>query len=291
VAVARGNEKGRVERSIRFVRDSFFEARRWEDLEDLNRQAEEWCRGRAMERPWPEDQSLAVQAAFELEKGNLLPLPPDSFPAEERQEVVVAKTPYLRFDLNDYSVPHTFVRKTVVVSATLDTVRILDGAEVIARHPRCYEKRQVIEDPKHIELLVEEKRKARRERGVDRLQRAAPESEELLVRLAARGENLGSSVSSLLRLLDSYGAEELASAIVECLKRDVPHPHAVRHVLEKRRADQGQAPILPLVLPDNVRVRDLVVPPPSLHPYDNLKENTHGDNASDDNETGALAQL
>src|SRR5580693_6463479 len=36
VAVARGNEKGRVERAIRYVRDNFFAARIFADLDDLN---------------------------------------------------------------------------------------------------------------------------------------------------------------------------------------------------------------------------------------------------------------
>ena len=39
MAVARGNEKGRVERAIRYVRDSFFAARTFTDLDDLNAQA------------------------------------------------------------------------------------------------------------------------------------------------------------------------------------------------------------------------------------------------------------
>jgi transposase len=119
VAVARGNEKGRVERSIRFIRDSFFAARKWKDLADLNRQADAWCRERAADRPWPEDRTLQVKDAFEQEKTKLLPLPGDPFPAEERLEVSVGKTPYVRFDRNDYSVPHTFAGKTLVVSATL----------------------------------------------------------------------------------------------------------------------------------------------------------------------------
>jgi len=33
VAVARGNEKGRVERAIRYVREAFFAARTWQDLD------------------------------------------------------------------------------------------------------------------------------------------------------------------------------------------------------------------------------------------------------------------
>lgn len=44
VAVARGNEKGRVERAIRHIREAFFAARSFSGLDDLNAQAEHWCR-------------------------------------------------------------------------------------------------------------------------------------------------------------------------------------------------------------------------------------------------------
>ena len=77
VAVARGNEKGRVERAIRYVRTSFFAARRWRDIDDLNAQALAWCHGIAADRPWPEDRSIAVREAFERERGSLIALPGD----------------------------------------------------------------------------------------------------------------------------------------------------------------------------------------------------------------------
>jgi len=75
VAPARGNEKGRVEKAIRYVRDSFFAAREWKDLDDLNEQALQWCSGRAADRKCAEDRSMTVREAFEQEKENLLPLP------------------------------------------------------------------------------------------------------------------------------------------------------------------------------------------------------------------------
>jgi len=76
VAPARGNEKGRVERAIRFARDSFFAAREWSDLEDLNQQALAWCRGEAADRRCPEDPSRTVREVFAEEKGRLLPPEP-----------------------------------------------------------------------------------------------------------------------------------------------------------------------------------------------------------------------
>jgi hypothetical protein len=95
--------------------------------------------------------------------------------------------------------------------------------------------------------------------------------------MAERGQNLGNAVSRLLRLLDAYGAEELQTAITEALQRDVPHPHAVRQVLERRRLERGKPPAIPLQLPDDARVRDLIVKPHSLDAYDRLEKGVNHD--------------
>jgi hypothetical protein len=74
VAPARGNEKGRVERAIRYIRDSFFAGRTFTDLDDLNAQARAWCLGTAADRRWPQDGALSVRQAFEAEREKLLAL-------------------------------------------------------------------------------------------------------------------------------------------------------------------------------------------------------------------------
>jgi transposase len=95
VAVARGNEKGRVERSIRYIRDSFFAGRSFTDLADLNAQARAWAAGLAADRRWPEDGRLSVRQAFEAERSSLLALPQQAFALGERVAVKVGKTPYV----------------------------------------------------------------------------------------------------------------------------------------------------------------------------------------------------
>ncbi len=288
VAVARGNEKGRVERAIRYIRDNFFAARTFTDLDDLNAQAEAWCDGPALERPCPEDRSMSVREAFEQEQPQLLALPDNPFPTDEREEISVGKTPYVRFDLNDYTVPHTFVRRTVTVVASPVEVRILDGAELIARHERSYDKDKQVEDPAHIAALSEAKRQGRRHRAADRLLHAAPNSRDLLTEAAARGQNLGSLTAALLRLLERYGAAELEVAIGEALSRDVPHPNAVRLSLERRRELREQAPPLAVKLPEDPRVKRLVVKPHKLDGYDQLQADSqttpeNNDDDDDDN--------
>jgi transposase len=270
VAVARGNEKGRVERAIRYIRSSFFEARRWRDVEDLNEQALAWCLGLARERAWPEDSSRTVAEAFAEEEPRLLALPGDAFPTEEMRSVSIGKTPYARFEGNDYSVPHDRVRRTLVVRATPEQVRILEGSEVLVEHPRSYDKGQQIEDPAHIRALVEEKRAAKAHRGIDRLAHAAPQSKKLLEALAERGERLGAATRQLERLLDHYGAPAMQRALAAALNAKTLHLHAVRHLLEQERRLAGELPRIPVELPDDPRVRELRVKPHDLGAYDAL---------------------
>ena len=72
-----------------------------------NAQARAWVTGTAADRRWPEDSRLSARQAFEVERGLLLALPHHEFTLGERVAVSAGKTPYVRFDLNDYSVPHT----------------------------------------------------------------------------------------------------------------------------------------------------------------------------------------
>lgn len=279
VAVRRGNEKGRVERAIRYVRDSFFPARQWTDIADLNRQAAQWCAGVAADRPCPEDRTQSVKAVFIAEQPKLLSLPDNPYPTEEQVEVSVGKTPYVRFDWNDYSVPHKQVRSTLSVRATTDRVRILNGQEIIAEHARSYDKGQQIEDEAHIKKLTDWKKKAKQHRGQDRLTHAAPSAPTLLGQAADKNYHLASTIKQLLSLLDDYGAVELEIAIQEALGKNVPHPNAVRMSLEKRREEQNKLPPVRLDLPDDQRIRNQIVRPHNLTTYDQVQY--HKENKDD----------
>jgi len=110
-------------------------------------------------------------------------------------------------------VPHTLVRRTLVVRAGLEVVRIFDGETLVATHTRSFDRRAQIEDPAHIEALVATKHHAHVARGLDRLCRAAPHTLELYQRLAQRGVNLGSQTARLLILLNQFGPARLDAAI------------------------------------------------------------------------------
>lgn len=275
VAVARGNEKGRVERAIRYLRDAFLAGREIRDLDTLNAEATAWTAYEADLRRCPGQRDLTVAQAFEVERVRLLPLPDDTFPVAEPIPGRVGKTPYTRFDGNDYSVPHDHVRRPVTLWIDTRRVRVMDGALVVAEHARSYDKGQTIETPEHVAALVKEKRAAARHRAQDRLRNAVPRVIELLAAMAERGQNMGAATAQLLRLLDLYGQQALGVAVEEAMARGVPHPNAVRHALERRHHDDGQPlPVVEIRVPDRARHANLDVKPHALESYDRLIDAT-----------------
>lgn len=270
VAVARGNEKGRVERRIRDLRDSFFAARRFSGLDDLNRQLDRWIEQVAHARNVPGDDTRSVARALEEERPRLLRQPEHPFACDLVKPIRSGKTPYVRFDRNDYSIPHTLVRKPLTLVASHANVRLLDGEVEVARHPRCWDKHQQIESEAHLAGLADEKRKARSQRGRNRLGASCPSAAAFLEAIALHGGHLGGTTARLLRLLDQYGATAVESAIQEAHARSAFAAQSVAHILDQRRRARGAPVPLDPVLPDDPRVRDLVLLPHRLDAYDRL---------------------
>jgi transposase len=270
VGVARGNEKGRVERKIRDIREAFFAARSFSSVDDLNRQLDDWLRRVALSRHVPGDNTRTVAQALDEERQRLLPLPEHRFDACFAQPVASGKTPYVRFDRNDYSIPHTLVRKPLTLVASDATVRVLDGNTEVARHERSWDTRQQIEDESHLADLATEKRKARDHRGRNRLTISCPAAHGFLAGVLHHGGHLGGTTTRLLHLLDRYGAAELETALTEAHGRGAFAAQSVAHILDQRARARGSRPPLDVVLPDDPRVRDLTVTPHALDRYDQL---------------------
>ena len=272
--VRKGNQKGRVERAIRFVRDSFWAGRTFTTLAECNRQALRWRDEVAHQRRWPDDNARTVAQAFAEEQPRLLPLPLHSFFTDLLVPVRSRKTIYVHFDLNDYSIPPEAVGRPLMLAASDVDVRVLDGATEIARHHRCYDRQRFILDPAHEQALLRMKRKALSATRVGRLAVAVPESETLLERAFAAGESAGSQTAQLLRLLDLYGVAALRLAIGEALERNTPHASSVAFLLGRHLRS---APLPALDLSRHPEAQALDVRPHDLGTYDGLAHRSDDD--------------
>lgn len=275
----RGNEKGKVERSIQYLRHSFFAARRFDDLAHLNTQLEAWIADIADVRPRPRDQhGRTVDECLGDERDHLVPLPAHRFATDHVAAVCSGKQPYVRFDKNDYSIPHGLVRKPLTLIASETLIRIVDSGTEVARHERCYGRRRRIEEPKHLAALAKDKRAARELTGRDRLRASCEHAGPLLEEMARRGEALRHHTFKLNRLLDRYGPVALDRAIAEALERGAPSVGTVAHLCDAHQRRDGAPPALPAVLPDGLP--ELVVGRHDLGAYDQLSAND--DEAADE---------
>jgi hypothetical protein len=268
--VRAGNQKGRVERAIRYVRDSFWAGRSFTTLAECNRQALVWRDQVAHQRRWPGDDSRTVEQSFAEEQPRLLPHPVHSFSTDLIVPVRSAKTIYVRFDLNDYSIPPEAVGHQLTLVASDTQVRILDGGAEIARHQRTYDRHQLVLDPAHQHALLKVKRKAFNATPTGRLAHAVPDSVMLLDQAFAQGESAGSQTAQLIKLLDLYGAAALRRAIREALERNTPRASSVAFLLRKQRRSASSSAPLMVDLSRHPEAQSIEVRPHDLETYDEL---------------------
>lgn len=269
----RGNEKGKVERVVQYLRTTFFAAREFASVQHLNEQLMRWIEDVANQRTRPGDaQGRTVEQCLQQERQLLLKLPAHRFRCELMQPVCSRKQPYIRFDLNDYSIPYELVGTVLTLIASEDTVRILKGDEQVACHQRSYDKGQVVESEQHLRSLAEYKKKAGELRGRDLLRSRCAHADALIEQLAIRGEHLGWHTAKLVKLLDRYGAQALDKAISQALERSAIGSAAVAHICDQNNRKQGLPPPLPMSVLENPAIRDIRVIPHDLASYDLLVE-------------------
>jgi len=264
--VRAGNQKGRVERAIRYIRDSFWAGRDFLTLAQCNDQAWKWRDEVAHQRPWPGNPQRTVDSVFEEEQPRLLAAPLHPFPTDRLEAACSHKTIYVTFDRNRYSIPPQAVGRTLTIAASDTNVRILDNTSELASHPRSYDSGQQILDPTHRDAVLRFKRKASQSIPAGWLEQAIPEVRALLDLAFSRGESAGHQTQRLHRLVEEYGVASVRDAVVEAMQRDTPTAASVAFVLRTRQRTRPA----PVDLSRHPEVQSLAVTPHALASYDQL---------------------
>lgn len=264
--VRKPQQKGRVERSIRFLRERFLAARTIHSVAQGNAQLLDFIVQIAHRRPHPRWLHRSVDEVFVEERERLLPLPSVLPCADMVHPVDVDKTAFVQFDTNTYSVPSTYVRRTVTLVANDGVVRLLDGSEIIAEHERHWGKHQRCEAVEHRADVLLYKRNARDLKGRDRLHAEVAGVDALFSKWVEAGRNVGSVTAKTIQLLDLYGADVLTAAVAEVTSRGSHDPGALAIVCEQHRRALQRAMPVTVVFGDHVQDRDVI--PHDLGGYD-----------------------
>ena len=258
----KGNDKGKVEGLVGYARRNFLvPIPSFESFEALNAYLERRCLERMDARLRGHTESIGQRMERDLDA--LLPLTSAPYDACDKQAGRVSSLSLVRYRTNDYSVPVAYGHRDVLVRGYVDRVVISCGSEVIAEHPRSYERDDFVYDPIHYLPLLERKTGA--------LDQAAPlqdwdlpEEFGALRRLleSRMGQRGKREYVQVLRLLETFSQQEVAVAVRDAIRLGAVSFDAVKHLvlcrLEGRppRLDLELYPYLPRVRVGTTSARD-----------------------------------
>lgn len=265
--VGRGNEKGRVERPIGFIRERFWPGRRFADLLDLNVQATKWRDEFANNRVHEVTGKVPSLVFQHEEKPVLRPLPDTPFETDDIESAMVTKSFRIRFDRNTYSVPPRLVGQSVVVRANDEWVRIFLGTKEIARHHRDWRVGQDVEDAAHRQAALQTKPGAQRD-GLPPMLQGMGEVAVRYFKIAAAGtKSLHRETVRLVFLAEVYGPQVTAEAMAEVMQSGHVGADYVEYVLRQKKGLVPGAAPLKLGRPE---FDEVCLPEPDLSVYDAL---------------------
>ena len=130
----RPQSKGKVERPFRYIREDFFLARRFRNLDDLNAQLRQWLDEVANVRVHATTRRVVAEH-FAEETPSLKQLPAGPFQATLRLERRITRDGMVSVGGNLYSVPDSTRRRPVEVHVLPDAVQIFEDGQLVASHP------------------------------------------------------------------------------------------------------------------------------------------------------------
>ncbi len=247
----KGNDKGKVEGVVGYARRNFMvPLPRFSSFDDLNTWLEDQCCRRMSDTL--RGHTGTIGERMKLDIAAFQDLPAVAYDACDKRTARVSSLSLVRYRGNDYSVPTAYGHREVLVRGYVHEVVIACGAEVIARHPRSWDKEDFIFNPLHYLALIEQKTNA--------LDQAAPlaswdlpESFVTIRRLleARMGKKGKREFVQILRLMETFSLDDVTAGINSALERGTIGFDAVKHLvlcrIERRppRLDMTVYPYLP----------------------------------------------
>ena len=227
----KGNDKGKVEGLVGYARRNFLvPVPSFPSFDALNAHLEERCLERMGRQLRGHRETIGQRMERDLEA--LLAFPAVPYDASDKHVSRVSSLSLVRYRTNDYSVPVAYGHMEVVVRGYVGDVVISCGTEVIARHPRSYERDDFVFDPIHYLPLLERKTGA--------LDQAAPlagwelpEEFGMLRRLleSRMGRRGKREFVQVLRLVENFRKEEVCEAVRDALRLGAISFDAVKHLV------------------------------------------------------------
>ena len=231
--VAKGNEKGRVENGVGYVKKNFLAGAELPEFEALNPAGRIWLDTVANVRIHGETRQKPADMLL-TELPHLLPLPRHLYDSATVTSVRASSQFRVTLDANRYSVPARYAGQLLTLKAYPDRLCLYHAELLVARHRRSFERHRDFEDPDHPKELVAHRKKAQDQHLFQRFLALAPCALDYYRELDQRQLNAGHHVRKIVALTEIHGADAVADALADALKLHAIGSDYIANILDSR---------------------------------------------------------
>jgi hypothetical protein len=263
--VRKGNEKGRVENAVGYIKKNFLNGLEIPAFAALQPAAQLWRDTVANLRLHGETHRKPLDV-FTDEKPRLQPLPVMPYDTGVIRPISANSCACVVLDTNRYTIPHLYASQKLTLKLYPKELKLFHHEKLIAVHARSYERRQLVRNPDHIKELLQQRLKAREQTLLLAFIALSPLAETYLRRLELKRPNTRHHVEKIVALSELYGPHKIDRALQDALQFEAYGCEYIANILAQRERD-GTPPAA-LHLTRRQDLLDLDLPPADLTPYE-----------------------
>ena len=264
--LGQAHHKGRVERSVGYIKHNLLDGLEIIGRPALELEARRWLEEVANQRLHRDTRRKPIELFTAEEKPALLLLPLASFDTSVTLPVRASRQFRVEYDGNRYSVPSEYAGQVLTLKAYADRLLFYHQHNLIAEHPRSYDRAQDVSNPDHERTLLVERRRARSQQIYRRFLLLTPKADAFYAQLAQRRLNPLVHLRKIVALVDVYGPAPVGQAIEDALHFQAFSSEYILNILQQRGRQQPTPG--PLHLPHKQELLDLDLPEPDCSLYD-----------------------
>ena len=269
--VGKGNEKGRVENAVGYVKKNLLNGLNISDFSVLDPLAKQWLDTVANVRMHKETGKRPIDM-FADEKPYLRGLPVSSYDIGQTSQVRASVQYRVSLDDNRYTVPAQLAGVRLTLKKYPDHLCIYHDNTLVARHVRSYDRKEDVQNPDHSKILLEQRKKAKDQAIYMRFLTLSDKAPEYYHQLGQRRLNPFHHIRKIVALSEIYPGEQVALAIEDAIKFDAFSSEYIANILEQRSRPTHEPGALHVTRSSDLL--NLTIDPPDLSVY-----KTGGDHA------------
>lgn len=243
--VRKGNEKGRVENAVGYVKKNFLNGLELTQFDALNPAVKSWMDEIANVRIHGETRKKPVDCLAE-DLAAMRPVNSNIYDIARIESARSTKLFRVSLDSNRYSVPAEYASQPLTLKIYPQRLCIYHHEKLIARHVRSFDRHQDIEDPDHPKELLRQRRRSKEQKLFQRFIALSPKAGDYYQQMEHKRLNARIHVRKIVGLSEIYGTEAVARAMEDAFVYEAFSSEYISNLLEQQQNTLPEAGALHL---------------------------------------------